>query len=52
MKDVSEFERVSQQATNPDVKQLATQQLPVFRDHLKQAREVAAKVGVKVPTSR
>jgi len=47
-KDVSEFERAAAQATNADIKQFASQSVSMLRDHLKQAREVAAKLGVKV----
>jgi len=46
-KVISEFERASKQATNPEIKQFATQALPTLRDHLKQAREIASKLGVK-----
>ena len=51
MKEISEFERVASQATNPDVKQFATQLLPVLSEHAKMAREVAAKIGVKISES-
>lgn len=47
VKDISEFERAASQSTNPDIKQFATEALPKLRDHLKTAREVAGKVGVK-----
>lgn len=47
-KDVSEFERAAAQATNEDIKQFASQSVSMLRDHLKLAREVAAKLGVKV----
>jgi len=46
-KVISEFERASTQATNPEIKQFATQSLPTLHDHLKQAREIASKLGVK-----
>jgi putative membrane protein len=48
MKDISEFERASTQATNPDIKRFASEALPTLRDHLKMAREiVAGKPGGK-----
>jgi putative membrane protein len=47
VKDVSEFERAASQATNAEIKQFASQALPMMRDHLKQAREIAGKLGVK-----
>ena len=43
-KDISEFERAASQATNPDIKQFASEALPTLRDHLKMAREIAAKL--------
>ncbi len=46
-KDVSEFERASNQATNSDIKQFASDALPTLREHLKLAREIAAKLGAK-----
>ncbi len=47
VKDISEFERESGQATNADVKQFISEALPVLREHLKTARELAGKLGVK-----
>jgi putative membrane protein len=47
VKDISEFERAASQVTNVDIKQFATDALPTLREHLKMAREVAGKVGVK-----
>ncbi len=44
-KDVAEYERASNQATNPELKTYATQTLAVLRDHQTQAHDVAAKVG-------
>jgi putative membrane protein len=41
-RDISEFERVANQATNPDIKQFASEALPTLRDHLKMARDLAA----------
>ncbi len=48
MNDISEYERAAAQATIPEIKQFASQALPMLRDHLKLAREIAAKQGVKV----
>ena len=48
VKDISEYERAAAQATIAEIKQYASQSLPMLRDHLKQAREIAAKLGVKV----
>jgi|SRR5262245_48963652 len=47
-KDIAEYERAASQATNPEIKQFASQSLPILRDHLKQATEIASKLGVKV----
>jgi putative membrane protein len=46
-KDISEFERAASQVTNPEIKQFASEALPTLRDHLKAARELAGKPGVK-----
>ena len=46
-KDISEFERAVSQASNADIKQFASEALPTLRDHLKMAREIAGKLGVK-----
>jgi putative membrane protein len=46
-KDISEFERAASQATNPEIKQFVSEALPTLRDHLKTARELAGKLGVK-----
>jgi putative membrane protein len=43
-KDISEFERAASQATNPDIKQFASEALPTLREHLKMAREIAGKL--------
>jgi len=51
-KDVSEYERAASQATNPEVKLFASQTLPTLRDHLKMARDIAVKLGVKLPQSQ
>jgi putative membrane protein len=47
VKDISEYERAAGQATNPDIKQFVSEALPTLRDHLKMARELAGKLGVK-----
>jgi putative membrane protein len=46
-KDISEFQRIANQATNPDIKQFASEALPTLQDHLKLAREIAGKLGAK-----
>jgi putative membrane protein len=45
-KDISEFERAASQATNPDIKQFASEALPTLREHQRMAREIAAKLGI------
>jgi putative membrane protein len=47
LKDISEFERALSQASNADIKQFVNEALPTLRDHLKMAREIAGKLGVK-----
>ncbi|HEY8461263.1 MAG TPA: DUF4142 domain-containing protein [Blastocatellia bacterium] len=46
-KDISEFERAANQATNPDIKQFASEALPTLREHERIAREISAKLGGK-----
>jgi putative membrane protein len=46
-KDVSEFEKESQKATDTGVRSFAQQTLPVLREHLTLAESTASKVGVK-----
>jgi putative membrane protein len=46
-KDISEFERAASQVTNEEIKQFASEALPTLRNHLKAARELAGKLGVK-----
>lgn len=46
-KDVSEFEKESQKATDTGVRSFAQQTLPVLREHLTLAQSTASKVGVK-----
>ena len=45
--DVAEYDRMSQQADNPDLKNYASSTSPTLREHLRQAREIAHKVGAK-----
>ncbi|HKQ72834.1 MAG TPA: DUF4142 domain-containing protein [Blastocatellia bacterium] len=47
VKDISEYERAAAQATIAEIKQYASQALPMLRDHLKMAREIGRKLGVK-----
>jgi putative membrane protein len=47
VKDISEFERAASQATNADIKQFVSEALPLLREHLKMAREIAGKLGAK-----
>lgn len=47
LKDISEFERAASQVTNADIKQFVSEALPTLREHLKTARELASKLGVK-----
>jgi putative membrane protein len=42
-KDVSEFQKESQSAKDPDVKSFASTVLPTIEDHLKQAKTIAPK---------
>lgn len=49
-KDVSEFEKESQKATDTGVRSFAQQTLPVLREHLTLAESTASKVGVKSET--
>jgi putative membrane protein len=50
-KDVSEFEKESQKATDTGIRSFAQQTLPVLREHLTLAQSTAAKVGVKTDTT-
>jgi putative membrane protein len=43
-KDVAEFEKESTAARDPDLKAWVSKTLPTLQDHLKQAKEIAAKV--------
>lgn len=47
VKDVAEFEKMSNRASNADVKTFASTTLPTLREHLQMARDVAKKVGAK-----
>jgi len=42
--DVAEFEKMSKDAKDPDLKAWVTKTLPTLQDHLKMARETAGKV--------
>ena len=44
-RDVAEFERQSTAGTDPELKAFAGKHLPHLQEHLKQAQEIAAKVG-------
>jgi putative membrane protein len=44
-KDVQEFQHAAQNATDPDVKQLASKLLPTLQQHLDKAQQVNAKVS-------
>jgi len=46
-KDVAEFEKVSNQAGNADLKNFASKTLPTLREHLQLAKDTAKKVGAK-----
>ncbi|MBO0724726.1 MAG: DUF4142 domain-containing protein [Blastocatellia bacterium] len=46
-RDIAEFQRAASQATNPDIKQFVTEALPTLQEHLKMAREISGKLGVK-----
>lgn len=46
-RDVSEFERAAAQVTNSELKQFVSEALPVLREHLQAARELAGKLGLK-----
>ena len=43
--DVAEFRRESKTAKDPDVRSFASKTLPTLEEHLKMARDIAAKVG-------
>ena len=43
-KDVKEFEKASKEAQDPDLKSWASKTLPVIQDHLKMAKQIAAKL--------
>jgi len=42
-KDIKEFEKASKEVQDPDLKSWATKTLPVIQDHLKMAKQIAAK---------
>jgi putative membrane protein len=43
--DVAEFQKEANSGKDPDIKNFASQTLPILQDHLKMAQESAAKVG-------
>jgi putative membrane protein len=43
-KDVSEFEKAARELKDPDLKAWATKTLPTLQDHLRMAKETAAKL--------
>jgi putative membrane protein len=47
VKDISEFQRVANQASNADIRQFASEALPMLQEHLKLAREIAGKLGAR-----
>lgn len=47
VKDISEFQRAANQASNADIKQFASEALPMLQEHLKLAREIAGKLGAR-----
>jgi putative membrane protein len=47
VKDISEFQRTASQASNPDIRRFATEALPTLQEHLRMAREIGGKLGVK-----
>jgi putative membrane protein len=42
--DVAEFKRVSENASDPDLKAFAGKTLPTLQDHLRQARETEGQL--------
>src|SRR4051794_25581864 len=46
-KDVSEFQRESQKAKDPEVKQFASQTLPTLQEHLKEVQKMAPGQGTE-----
>lgn len=46
--DVEDFKNVGLKAKDPDLKGWATKTLPVLEDHLKQASDIAQKMGIDV----
>ena len=43
-KDVKEFEKASKEAQDPDLRSWASKTLPVIQDHLRMAKQIAAKL--------
>ncbi len=51
VKDVAAFKKASTAAKDPDLKAFVTKTLPTLEDHLKQARDVQAKLGATTQTT-
>jgi putative membrane protein len=51
VKDVAAFKKASTAAKDPDLKAFVTKTLPTLEDHLKQARDVQAKLGAMIQTA-
>lgn len=47
-KDVAEFRDATTKVKDPDLNAFAAKTLPILEDHLKQAKDIAQKVGVDV----
>jgi putative membrane protein len=47
VKDISEFQRIANQASNADIRQFASEALPMLQEHLKLAREIVGKLGAR-----
>ena len=49
--DIAEFQKVSQSASDPDVKALASSALPTLQEHLQLAEKAAKAVGLSTSTT-
>lgn len=47
--DVAAFQKQAQEGMDPTLRAWAAKTLPTLQDHLKMARDVAGKVGAKIP---
>ncbi|MGE0128098.1 MAG: DUF4142 domain-containing protein [Blastocatellales bacterium] len=45
--DITTYERAINQVTNAELKQFASQALPILREHAELARSIAGKIGLK-----